>query len=97
MAQAVGVEDPRIVHIPTDVIARLSADGAPWCVQNFQYSNVFDTTAAHRDLGFDPTIDWPTGAAGLDTEFVTPVSATVRADLESILARWHAATDELPR
>ncbi len=53
---------PQIVHIPTDLLAKLVPDRVHWTVVNFQYSNVFDNTAAKEDLGFRYTIPFLEGA-----------------------------------
>lgn len=51
------------VHIPSDLLARLSPDlrGAVWCDLNFKYDNIFDVSAAQRDLGYHYTVTWEEG------------------------------------
>jgi hypothetical protein len=34
---------------------------AEWLVENFQYNNIFDNTAAYADLNFRRTIGWVDG------------------------------------
>jgi len=63
IAHELGVEDPRFVHIPTDVLVRIAPDLANWLPVHFQFHAIFDTSAARRDLGFDPKITWEEGAA----------------------------------
>ncbi len=70
VARAIGAPEPELVHIPTDVLARLlpSAaldDAAHWTRTNFQFNNIFDNAAARRDLGFRCTIPWAEGAKRL--------------------------------
>lgn len=62
VAEAIGAPPPDLVHIPTDVLAKAAPKHAAIVVENFQFSNIFDTTAAHRDLGFTYTIPWREGA-----------------------------------
>ncbi|MCX7642285.1 MAG: NAD-dependent epimerase/dehydratase family protein [Armatimonadetes bacterium] len=62
IAEAMGAPKPKIVHIPTDLLAKLVPHRVHWTVVNFQYSNVFDNTAAKRDLGFRYTIPFLEGA-----------------------------------
>jgi len=51
------------VHIPSDLLARLSPDlrGAVWCDLNFKFDNILDTSAARRDLGYRYRITWEEG------------------------------------
>jgi nucleoside-diphosphate-sugar epimerase len=62
VAQAVGGPEPRIVHIPTDLLGKALPKKAQWCVENFHYNNLFDNTLAHRDLGFSYTVPFADGA-----------------------------------
>lgn len=71
VAEALGVPLPSLIHIPSELLARLAPERASVCIENFQYSNIFDTTAARADLGFRYTIPFVEGArrtiAWLDT------------------------------
>jgi len=51
IARAIEAPQPRLVHIPTDLLAAV-AGRAHICAINFQYNNIFDNTAARTDLGF---------------------------------------------
>jgi nucleoside-diphosphate-sugar epimerase len=62
VAAAIGAPAPTLVHIPTDLLARLAPRRAAIIAENFQFSNVFDTSAARADLGFLYTIPWQEGA-----------------------------------
>jgi nucleoside-diphosphate-sugar epimerase len=62
LAQAAGAPEPRLVHIPTDMLARIAPEKMYVVVTNFQGNNIFDNTAAHTDLGFKYTIPWLEGA-----------------------------------
>ncbi len=70
VAEAIGAPEPQLVHIPTDVLARLLpsealADAAHWTQTNFQFNNIFDNSAAKHDLGFRYTVRWEEGARRL--------------------------------
>jgi nucleoside-diphosphate-sugar epimerase len=56
IAEALGRPCPELVHIPTDFLAQALPVRARECLQNFQFNNIFDTSAARRDLGFRQTI-----------------------------------------
>ncbi|MDX2111436.1 MAG: NAD-dependent epimerase/dehydratase family protein [Verrucomicrobiota bacterium] len=61
IAQALGAPKPKLVHIPAELLVKASDDC--WVTYlNFQYTNIFDNTAANRDLGFQPTISLLEGA-----------------------------------
>jgi len=62
LAEAIGAPKPALVHIPTDVLVRISPEHTMITYLNFQYTNIFDNSAAKSDLGFEYTIDWKTGA-----------------------------------
>ena len=70
IAEALGAPDPRIVHIPTDVLVKMAPDRYGIVGENFQFNNIFDNTAARTDLDFRYTIPWKEGvrrmAAWLD-------------------------------
>lgn len=61
VAEAMGAPPPQIVHIPTDLLARAAPQPAQRCVENLQFPNVFDNTAARSDLGFRYTIPFVEG------------------------------------
>lgn len=70
VARAIGAPEPKLVHIPTDVLAGLLpsetlADAAHWTLTNFQFNNIFDNAAARADLGFRYTVTWEQGAKRL--------------------------------
>jgi nucleoside-diphosphate-sugar epimerase len=56
LAAALDVRCPRLVHIPSALLGQTLPQQAMWCVENFSYNNIFDNTAARRDLGFRYTI-----------------------------------------
>ncbi len=61
VAEAMDAPAPELVHIPTDLLSKVLPEKAQWCVENFQYNNIFDNTAAHTDLDFRYTIPWVEG------------------------------------
>ncbi|MBK8051216.1 MAG: NAD-dependent epimerase/dehydratase family protein [Anaerolineales bacterium] len=56
VARALGAPAPRLVHIPSDLLAIISPDAAAITTSNFQYSNIYDNAAARADLDFRQTI-----------------------------------------
>jgi nucleoside-diphosphate-sugar epimerase len=61
VALAMGAPPPTLVHIPTDVLGRLAPKRAALAVENFQFSNIFDNTAAKADLDYRYTVPWIAG------------------------------------
>jgi nucleoside-diphosphate-sugar epimerase len=95
VAAAVGVQ-PEFVHIPTDVLGACAPRLAEWCVQNFQYDNVFNADAAARDLGFKYTVRWADGIGrALPGRVDRPVDPRERSAYEAVLAGWTPMTDAL--
>ena len=61
VAEAMGTPSPTLVHIPTDLLAKVAPKRAWICAENFQFNNIFDNSAAKTDLGFRYTIPWVEG------------------------------------
>ena len=62
LAEAIGAPKPTLVHIPADILVRISPEHTMITYLNFQYTNIFDNSAAKRDLDFAVTVDWRSGA-----------------------------------
>lgn len=91
VANAMGVGGPLLIHIPTDVLASLLPGESEWCVENFQFNNVFDVSAAERDLDFRLTKTWAEGCKGLSFDFDTAPQPEIRASLERLVTAWTGA------
>ena len=78
-AEGLGAPPPRIVHVPTEVLARIVPRRARITVENFRSHNVFDTANARRDHGFRYTVPLVEGvrrtAAWLDERGIIAASA----------------------
>ncbi len=61
VARALGAPAPRLVHIPSDLLARVARKHAGISIDIFQYPSIFDNSAAIADLGFQYTISWEEG------------------------------------
>jgi nucleoside-diphosphate-sugar epimerase len=62
IAEAMNAPSPRLVYIPTDLLGKIAPKRAFWCVENFQFNNIYDNSAAKNELGFCYTITWTEGA-----------------------------------
>jgi nucleoside-diphosphate-sugar epimerase len=62
VAEALDCKLPELIHIPTDVLYQLAPEQSFWAKVNFQFNNLFDNTAAKRDLDFSYTVSWLEGA-----------------------------------
>jgi nucleoside-diphosphate-sugar epimerase len=92
---AIGIE-PRLLHIPTDVLGACAPTFAEWCVENFQHDNIYDVGAAARDLGFRSTVRWAEGIArGLPGRIPRPVDPAERGLYEAIVQAWEGATTRM--
>jgi nucleoside-diphosphate-sugar epimerase len=88
IARAIGV-DARFAYIPTDVLQSIAGEDAAWCVENFQYNNIFDCTAARRDLGYRYRTTWAEGVASFDLA-PSDIDREVADRYDSVLAEWRA-------
>lgn len=89
LAEAAGAPPPTIVHIPSDLLGRALPREAEWCVENFAYNGIFDTTAAQHDLGFRYTIPWREGASRMVQAFdAWGQTEPEPAYYERLLAAW---------
>ena len=61
IAQAMGAPAPTLVHIPTDLLGKIAPERARNCVENYQFNNIFDNSAAEADLGFQYTVVFAEG------------------------------------
>jgi nucleoside-diphosphate-sugar epimerase len=90
VAKALECKLPELVHIPTDVLYKLAPEQSFWAKVNFQFNNLFDNTAAKRDLDFRYTVNWPQGAkrmiAWLDTN--NKIEGSISNTYESVLQAW---------
>ena len=99
-AEAMGLPEPTLVHIPTDVLAALMPRLTAPLVTNFQGNTIFDNSAARRDLDFRYTIpfadgvrrtvDWLDAHNGVVSEVYDGID-------DRILAAWDALTTEMVR
>ncbi|MBC8143259.1 MAG: NAD-dependent epimerase/dehydratase family protein [Armatimonadetes bacterium] len=97
VAKAIVAPPPRLVHIPTDLLARLS-ERANVCRINFRYNNIFETAEARADLGFDPQITFAEGTKRVyDTLDAAGKIASAESDPEwdVILRLWEKHTDAM--
>ena len=61
VASAMGAPPPTLIHIPTEVLGSVAPKRAAIAVENFQFSNIFDNSAARADLNFRYTVSWVEG------------------------------------
>jgi nucleoside-diphosphate-sugar epimerase len=94
VADALGAPAPTFVHIPTDLLMSLAPKRAASVGDNFQFNNIFDTTAARNDLGFRYTIPWVEGVkrtVDWFDRFVKPSSTDDGGFHDQIIAAWKQA------
>lgn len=61
VAQAMGADSPRLIHIPMEILIKLAPERAAQCQRSLQYPGVYDTSEAGRDLGFKQEIPFVEG------------------------------------
>lgn len=62
MAAAIGAPEPRFVHIPIELLMKITPERARLLPENFGENSIYDNSAAKQDLEFRYTIPWEDGA-----------------------------------
>ncbi|HMN29126.1 MAG TPA: NAD-dependent epimerase/dehydratase family protein, partial [Caldilineaceae bacterium] len=100
VAAAIGAPSPTVVHIPTDLLGKVAPKRAAIDVENFQFNNIFDNSAARNDLGFTYTISWEEGVRRmvdwLDAHNRVETSADDPFD-DRLIAAWERLGTEMGR
>ncbi|MEQ8672733.1 MAG: NAD-dependent epimerase/dehydratase family protein [Aggregatilineales bacterium] len=98
LAQAIGAPEPTLVHIPTDLLARIVPDIAELAVLNFSHNNIFDNSAAKNELGYEYTIKWKDGARR-GYEWLAERNLVANSDnfpfYDRIINAWQTLTTQL--
>ena len=70
VAEGMGAPDPKLVHIPSDLLRKLVPKEYLMFLNILQYSSIYDNSAAKNDLGFRYNTPWVEGVrrtvAGID-------------------------------
>jgi nucleoside-diphosphate-sugar epimerase len=61
IARALGAPPVQFVYVPTQILARIAPRQAEWCVENFQYDNIFDNSKVKRALGYRYNVPFEEG------------------------------------
>jgi nucleoside-diphosphate-sugar epimerase len=97
VAEALGVPTPRMVHIPTSLLGKVAPRHAEFIVNDLQFVNIFDTSAAHRDLNFRYTIPFVEGVrrsvAWLDANQSMANSDADPFD-DQVIAAWESMSSQ---
>ena len=100
VARVLGGPEPRLVHIPTDLLVQIAPERAGICGDNFQFSNIFDQSASHQDFDFAYTIPFDLGvkriAGWLEAHGKIPDSDDDPYD-DLIIAAWKVFGEDLTR
>ena len=96
VARALDAPTPEFVFVPTDVLLAARPEATSLLRDHLQFSTVFDTSKARRDLDFEYAIDFETGVqrtvAWLDEhDAIEPWDS--RPD-DVLIDAWRDATDE---
>lgn len=95
-AAALDAPEPDLVHVPTDALRAAVPDRVSPLVDHFQFSTVFDTRKAERDLGFRQTVSWEAGArrtvARLEADDAVE-HWDADPTYDRIVSAWREATD----
>lgn len=98
VAEELGAPEPRFVCIPTDVLAQLAPAESEWCVENFQFNNLFDNSAAKAELGYQYTIPYREGARRCIAHLIDNNAindSTQYPFYDQVLNRWSEITRSL--
>jgi nucleoside-diphosphate-sugar epimerase len=61
-AKILNCESQKFISIPTEELAKIAPEHSQWCVENFQYNSLFDSSSAKKELNYRYTISFKTGA-----------------------------------
>ena len=61
IARVMDAPAPDFVCIPTEMLGKIAPQQAEWCVENFQYHNIFDNAKAKRVLNYRYQIPFEAG------------------------------------
>lgn len=98
VAKALGAPEPSFEYIPTNIISKLAPKESEWCVENFQFNNIFDNTFAKQELDFQYTIFYEEGTRRCiqylqENNLIEDSSRYPFYD--DVLARWKVMKDKL--
>lgn len=65
IAEEMGVQPPEFIHVPYFLLDKFLGEEHSWNKLNFRFNNIYDSSKAKRDLGFEYTISWREGAKRL--------------------------------
>ena len=98
VAAAAGAPPPDICHIPSDALRRIAPEAGRLAWENFRFHNIFDNSAAHRDLGFRQTIPLHQGLPRL-ISWLDSSGGVADSDLDPlddrIIETWRRTMDGL--
>jgi nucleoside-diphosphate-sugar epimerase len=91
IAAALGAPDPKLIHIPTDLLWKVNPKRGGLAYTNIQFNNIFDNSAAKKEISFRYTVDWRTGvqrmARWLDEHKAVQPAETDPFD-DRLIAAW---------
>ena len=93
-AAALDAPEPELVHVPTDALRKVVPARVGPLVDHFQFSTVFDTTKAERDLGFRQTVSWEDGVERTVNRLAADdaiVSWEDDSEYEAVVSAWQDA------
>ncbi len=96
VAEALGAPQPKLVHIPTDILGTAAPKRCGVVVENFQFNNIFDNTAAKTDLNFRYTIPWVEGVRRM-AAWLQAHNAIENSDLDPLEDRLIALWEKVGR
>lgn len=94
LARAMNAPEPRLVHIPSDLLKAWAPHRASCCDENFKFSNVFDISLARQDLRFAPRVRLEDGFRRMHRYLLAHGGLDERPDpdYDAVLERWARAT-----
>ena len=96
-AAALDAPEPELVHIPTDALREAVPDRVDPLLDHFQFSTVFDTTKAERDLGFRQTVSWEEGVERTVDRLAADdavVDWEADPEYEAVISAWRDAVEK---
>jgi nucleoside-diphosphate-sugar epimerase len=98
-AQTLGTSTPRLKHIPSEILVQIAPKVSGIFPENFMHNNIFDNSAAQRDLNFGYTVPFTEGVRRVVNNLDSRNAVQNSDDqpwYDTLLADWERIISNIP-